>query len=240
MLLEVVILFSCLLVNTDPPPLTEIDLLRLGTTMDERDTLGEGFAVLEEHVHLWEPTVVAQAKPEMMLMRTNPSAYRGELFVVSGVIEQQEQLSSPWEASQEWFIRDADGNLFVLYVIGETSIATQTRIQAPARFYKTISITARDKRLRMYPTFVTTAVVINTTNTGSVFPMPVLLLPVVVGASVVVFLLGRFKKQSLTRERVPRIHTEEVLHAVNESNGSLPEDPAQALASMYEQSEDEL
>ena len=239
MLLEVVISFSCVLGYTDPPPLTKIDLLRLETTVDERDALGESFAVLEEHVHLWEPTVVAQAIPEMILMKSNPSAYRGELFVVSGVIEQQEQLSSPWEASQEWFIRDADGNLFVLYVVGETTITTQTRIQAPARFYKTISITARDNRLRMYPTFVTTAMVINTTNTGGVFPMPILLLPVVVGASVVVFLLGRFKKRSLAREIMPRIHTEEVLHAVSESIGSLPEDPAQALASMYEQSEDE-
>ncbi|MDP7004893.1 MAG: hypothetical protein QF718_01605 [Phycisphaerales bacterium] len=239
MVIEVGLFLSILSTIGEPPPLTKEDYHRLEVTSDGKDTLDEGFSVLSNHVRMWDSTVTTTEKSDLSLIKKNPSIFRGNLFMVSGMIEQMEELPSTWKSSQEWFVRDEEGNPFILYVVGDINIDLKSRIRVPARFYKTISLTSRDNRLRMYPTFVTTSKVLDKFKTANEFPTPILLLPVIAVASVVVFVLGRVKKSSFVGKSVLHVKTNEVLEAINESSGSLPEDPAEALASMYEESESE-
>jgi hypothetical protein len=185
----------------------------------------------------WSGELSVENEPQIDWILKNPVQARGTLFTLQGVAEQRTLLAAPWNGIEEWFVRDANGSLFCLYVVGESNLVTGLHLKVPARFYKTIEMEGRDKRLRMYPTFVTSSVVIPAIATSSEAPFSFLLLPLIGLGTIVVFLLTRLRKYRKPRGHVLRIETEDVLDAVNEQVGDLPEDSSQALAAMYKQSE---
>jgi hypothetical protein len=65
----------------------------------------------------------------------------------------------------------------------------------------------------------------------------VLLLPAIAVGAVLVFVLTRVGKANKRHRGIRGFETEDVIDAVNEHVGDLPEDSSQALAAMYEQSE---
>jgi hypothetical protein len=222
-----------------PSNIDENTLARMQTVVDGSDTRGEGFAALIEEVQGWSSAVVAQHDFDRESILGDPANARGRLFWARGSAEFRNTLTSPWDGIEEWFVRDASGDLFCLYVAGAPRLEIGMHLNVPARFYKTIEIEGRDQRLRMYPTFVTSSLVIPTIASAGVPPM-VLLLPVIAIGAVLVFVLSRIGKGSKRLRGIRGIETEDVIDAANEHVGDLPEDSSQALAAMYEQSEAKL
>ena len=210
---------------------------RLQTVVDGSDSLGEGFAALVEDVLVWDDTISAEHAQGLDWIMEDPSRARGRVFSLDGVAEQGNRLQEPWGGIEEWFIRNSKGALFCLYVVGESQLQQGVRLQVPARFYKTIEMEGRDKRFRMYPTFVTSSIVIPTLATSSEASLLFILLPIVALGSVVVFVLSRLGTNKKYQKQKLSIETEEVISAANANAGELPEDASQALAAMHQQSE---
>jgi len=210
---------------------------RLQTVVDGSDFLGEGFAALVEDALVWDDTISAEHALGLDWIMENPSRARGRVFSLEGVAEQGNRLKEPWGGIEEWFIRNSKGTLFCLYVVGESQLQQGMRLQVPARFYKTIEMEGRDKRFRMYPTFVTSSIVIPTFAASSESSLLFILLPIVAIGSVVVFILSRLGTNKKNQKQKITIQTEEVLSAANGNAGDLPEDASQALAAMHQQSE---
>ncbi|MBC8201216.1 MAG: hypothetical protein H8E86_04140 [Planctomycetes bacterium] len=222
-----------------PASLDERTLARLQTVVDGPDTRSEGFAALIEEVQGWSSEFVAQHDYDRESILVDPASARGRLYWAQGTAEFRNILTSPWNGIEEWFVRDSSGDLFCLYIAGEPRLELGMYLNVPARFYKTIEIEGRDQRLRMYPTFVTSSIVMPTLASTGVSPM-VLLLPVIALGAILVFLLSRIGKGSKRQRGIRGIETEDVIDAVNEHVGDLPEDSSKALAAMYEQSEAKL
>ncbi len=210
---------------------------RLSTVVDGPGTLCEGFAALVEDVGTWDSDIIAHNEADFEGILGDPTNARGIVFALEGTAAQGTTLAPPWSGIEEWFIRDKAGSLFCLYVVGESQLAVGTKLRLPARFYKTIEMEGRDKRFRMYPTFVTSSIVIPALAVSSESPFLLLLLPMILIGGFVVFLLSRIGGKNTYPSSRTSIETEEVLDAVNEHIGELPEDSSQALAVMYEQSE---
>lgn len=233
------IILSIILGVRGVPSLDESTQIRLQATVDGRDSRGEGFAALVDHARSWQPPFDDAQHANLRRIMEEPSLVRGVLFTIEGVVQQQSSLRSPWDDVNEWFVRDEHGVLFTLYVVGEIDFSDGMRVTSLARFYKTISIQGRDNQVRLYPTFVTSSSAINPIANGSILWFPWILLPVLAIASIVVFTLGRIgKHKTVGRQFTPK-QTEQVLDAVRDSTSTLPDNPAQALATMYEQSEEE-
>jgi hypothetical protein len=220
-----------------PSNVDENTLARLQTVVDGTDTRGEGFAALIGEVQGWNSAVVAKQDFNREGVMGNPAIARGRLYWVQGTAELRNRLTGPWLGIEEWFVRDTSGDLFCLYVVGESTLEKGILLKVPARFYKTIEMEGRDQRIRLYPTFVTSSIVIPTLAASwGVSPMVLLLLFIALCA-VIVFVLTRLGKGTKRLRVVRGIETEDVIDAVNEHVGELPEDSSQALAALFEQSE---
>ena len=237
MLHGILIALSIFMIDREPPALSEVDQIRLEATADGRDSLGEGVATLVENSHLWQVPNEGAEAPDLRLLRESPAMFRGDVFVVNGVLQQQAKLDSPWEGVSEWFVRDAEGIPFTLYVVGDIDMATGSTIVTTARFYKTMSFEGRDKQLRLYPAFVTPVVAISPVSPSSAsYPM-LLAIPFLGIASIVVFVLARSSGRKSHRSRIAHVQTDDVLDAMSESSSMLSDDPAQALELMYDKTE---
>ncbi len=210
---------------------------RLKTVVDGPDTLGEGFAALIEDVRGWKEDFIPANRAQTRRIMEDPARARGLLFSLQGTAEQGTPLAPPWGGVEEWFVRDANGDLFCIYIVGESQPSQGMQLSIPARFYKTIEMEGRDKRLRMYPTFVTSSIVIPALAVSSEVHLLFPLLAMVLLGGFIVFLLSRSGGKNKYRSRRLSIETEEVLDAANEHVGELPEDSSKALGVMYEQSE---
>ncbi len=240
MLHVILIALSISVVEGEPSSLTEADQIRLEAAADGRDTRGEGFAALVENSHHWQVEDDAAEVPDLRLLRESPAKFRGDAFVVRGVLQQQAMLDAPWEDVSEWFVRDADGTPFTLYVVGEIDRATGSTIVATARFYKTMSFEGRDNQIRLYPTFVTPAVAIGPASSSNVSYSILLAVPFLGIASIVVFVLARSSRKNAHRSRIAQVQTDDVIDAMSESTSVLSDDPAQALELMYDRTEVEV
>ena len=240
MLHVILIALSAFVNNGEPPALSEVDQIRLEATADGRDSLGEGFATLVENSHLWQVQNDGAEAPDLRVLRESPAMFRGGVFVVNGVLQQQAQLDSPWEEVSEWFVRDVDGIPFTLYVVGEIDMAIGSTIVSTARFYKTMSFEGRDKQLRLYPAFVTPAVAISPVSSSSASYSILLIIPFLGIASIVVFVLARSSVRKSHRSRIAQVQTDDVLDAISESSSMLSDDPAKALELMYDRTEIEV
>jgi len=237
MLHGILIVLSGVMIAVGPPPLSEIDHVRLEATVDGRDSRGEGFATLVENTRLWKIPFEKEDVPDMNILRGSPAMFRGDLFSVEGVVQQQAPLGPPWEGISEWFVRDAHGIPFMLYVVGDIDIEIGNSIAMTARFYKTMSFEGRDMQIRLYPTFVAPSVAINhATPAGASYAL-LLFVPLLALASIVVFVLARSGKRKTQRQRFVVVQTDDVINAMSESSSMLSDDPAQALGVMYDNSE---
>ena len=237
MLHGILIALSIFVADGEPSTLTAVDQIRLEATADGRDSRGEGFATLVEHSHHWQPGSDVAETPDLRLLRESPAMFRGDEFLVNGVLQQQAKLDAPWEDVSEWFVRDADGIPFTLYVVGDIDREIGSTVVTTARFYKTMSFEGRDKQMRLYPTFVTPAVAIGPVSSPNVSYSVVIAVPFLAIASIVVFVLARSSRKNAYRSRIAQVQTDDVIDAMSESSSVLSDDPAQALELMYDRTE---
>ena len=240
MLRWILTVLSSTMVVGEPPALLEIDRVRLEATVDGKDSRGEGFATLVDNVLLWSEPFEDASVPVLRMLRESPAEFRGDVFSVGGVVQLQTPLGAEWGGVSEWFVRDAEGVPFTLYVVGEIDIAIGSTITTTARFYKTMSFEGRDKQIRLYPTFVTPTIAIEDVTQNNASYALLFVIPLLGVASIVVFVLARSGKRKIHQRRITAVQTEEVIDAVAESSSLLSDDPAQALEVMYDRSEIEI
>ena len=237
MLLETLILLPCLAVSLDITPIGEMTKNRLQTVQDKADTRGEGFAALLEHANSWDGEKSMFNAPSRVALIDNPAHFRGEIFTVSGEVELKEVLPAPWNGVQELFVRDGEGFLYGLYISGDIDLPLHQFIQTPALFYKTIAMKGRDDQLRVYPTFVTSSAFITSSTKHQLVPNAFLAIVLFGFVAFVFYWVTKMIRRKRPRSRRGRIQTHEVLHAAEETAGKLPENPSEALATMYHRSE---
>jgi len=238
MILETLISIFCLVNTHETPPIGEGISIRIGAVQDGVDSRGEGFAALLDHVSSWSTPSTSPPHADFLFIQEHPDRVRGQRFEISGVVEQIGGLSSPWNEVSELFVRASSGQLFGIYVKHSQGIRKAPQIVAPALFYKNITLEGRDQQIRSYPTFVTSNQVIITSAFQQVMPntyVVIAICGVVVFVFYLVFRISRKKKP--LRSRLT-IQSDEVVLAASASTGELPENPAEALAIMYEDSED--
>jgi len=222
------------------PPMSENVKIRLSTAVDGQDSRGESFAAMLEHVHQWSLPIKADIDEIMFSsLLKQPSRHRGILVRFQGILEQNTPQGRPWTGVQELFLRDSSGSLLCIYVSGPVSSSVGDSISGIARFYKTMAMEGRDLQVRMYPTFVTSPIAIEMIGSSSNVPTPLLLLPILVIASILVFILARLGKRKKQNPHRVRIQRDDVLDAMINYASDLPDNSSQALAKMYEQSEDD-
>ena len=222
----------------DITPVDENTQIRLQGVVDGLDSRGEGFAALIDHVQQWEGLTQTVRAPNIQSLLNNPRAFRGNLFEVSGVIELVETMPAPWAGVDELFVRDASGNVFGLYVVGQTQLSPHHTLKTPAVFYKTMSIEGRDNQLRLYPTFVTVQHVLMTSANLSSLPSAMLIIPIACAVAFALYVFVRMTKSKKDRIRQPMIQAHEVLEVASENASDLPDNPSEALATLYARSEE--
>jgi len=224
------------------PPLGVEEASRLSAVVDGRDSLDDGFSVLVKNVERWEQSNEGQVGPSetpaLSDVMNDPTRYRGDAMQVSGELQQRSTLEPPLEFIEEWFVRGNDGVPFVIYVVGLSQNVSNGQIAVYARFYKTIKLTGRDGTTRLFATFVTSGEAIVQSRDDGIFPMSLLLVPIVVVGALSVFLLCRIKTKRSPRLRKLSVDVEDVILAADDLATDLPDDPAEALALLHESAEE--
>ncbi|MAI67237.1 MAG: hypothetical protein CMJ26_05110 [Phycisphaerae bacterium] len=213
--------------------------IRLETAVDGRETHGEALEALLQDVRQWsKPFGTNGTEMDRESLMSAPAQFRGNLIRWSGKLELTRE-ASPWIDVQEWFVRMEDGQLVILIVAGSCKAHKGEQVSGIARFYKTVSLEGRDAQIRVYPTFVTTALAIATTSTGPNVPAFYFLLPVLFVVSLIVYICARLMQPKKQTRRSVHIQTDDVVDAMENYASDLPDNASQALAQMYEQVEDE-
>ena len=99
------ILTAVFVVTQGIEPLSTTQQSRLSTVVDGLDSRGDGFEVLIEDVSSWNEVSFEVSKPPIKAMLNDPETYRGNTFVLEGVVEQAAPLGPPWDYIGEWFVR---------------------------------------------------------------------------------------------------------------------------------------
>jgi hypothetical protein len=195
-----------------------------------------------KNVERWEQSNEGQVGPSetpaLSDVMNDPTRYRGDAMQVSGELQQRSTLEPPLEFIEEWFVRGNDGVPFVVYVVGLSQNVSNGQIAVYARFYKTIKLKGRDGTIRLFATFVTSGEAIVQSRDDGIFPMSLLLVPVVVVGALSVFLLSRKKTKRSPRIRNLSVDVEDVILAADDLATDLPDDPAKALALLHESAEE--
>jgi hypothetical protein len=158
-------------------PLSETERIVIETARDDRTHEEEAFAVLLTHVAQWAPAAGSEVgdepirlAPDYAAMIEAPQAYRGELCRIEGRIEQRTGLGGPFAGSDEWFIRTADGTPVIVYLPVDDAMKQRRdgeRVAIDARFYKRMTLEARDGTERQYAAFVGARPWVVATQTGN-------------------------------------------------------------------------
>lgn len=226
------ILTAVFVVTQGVEPLSTAQQSRLSTVVDGLDSRGDGFEVLIEDVSSWDEVSFEVLKPPIKAMLNDPEAYRGEVFVLEGVLEQAAPLGPPWGHIGEWFVRTKSGELCVVYIVGNAQIKNGTQVVAVTRFYKTMTMLGRDLQHRLFPTFVTSSDAIQSKSIGGWFSAA--LLSTVIFLGFIVFWLQRINMKKARRYKEPaHIKSSEVLDAISEVHHDLERSNADALATLY-------
>ncbi len=227
-----------LLVLGTVEPLNDDVRARLAGAVDDGDYHDDAFGALVENVDRWTPgfsDARVRLDPDLDRVLADPAAYRGELFQIAGILEQQSWLQTPHATIAEWFVRDDAGRPILLYVCGLPSdheFPPRQSVTVPARFYKRVRDTARDGRVHQYPAFV------------GAFPQPVRagaglgqlwIAVAAVAVLLVVFLaLVVFVRRSGRSSNIgPRL----VMMESDLGETPLPDDPVEALAELRRRAE---
>lgn len=226
------------------PPLTENQKTRLAGAIDGLDHLEDAFDALRESFVAFDRDIgdaLIRIDPDYEGMSNDPAAYRGDLCLLIGVLQQKARLPSPYENVAEWFLRDDAGRPFVVYLIdqgGNPSRGFQDgqRLEIVARFYKRLDILARDGTIRRYAGFVGASPKLLLPGTSlaqaqpgeptkSPLAMIVTIVGVLGGVFLILFLYVRvLRKRNRSR---PRLHN--AGNDLVDAEAPLPDDPAEAL-----------
>ena len=205
-----VFLLTAWLVSADVLPLTEAQTVRLQAAQTARDHREDAFAALIENAVLWEgdpANVPARDHPDSDAVLSSPDAYRGDLFRIRGRLEQITRLKRPYESVFEWFIAsEASDRLMIVYVASPAepgSFKPGDDVEILGRFYKGLTMTARDGVAREYPAYVGALpghLAAAKPSGGAVF-LWVIGLPVVVLLIVFIVLLGYVRRRRQPHDR---------------------------------------
>ena len=212
----------------------EINQELLSTIVDGPEALGEGFSRLVKHVDNNQAIRGLRQPVSLEDIEEEPSGYRGQMFGIEGSVELVEPLTTPWEGVQELFIRRDGGQLLGLYVVGDGRFQRNQRVQAPALFYKTMRIKGRDSQVRVYPMFVTTKAFVQPISAVASMPKVFYLLLAVLLTVFVLFFFTKRGKNEMRSTRRPMIQTQKVVDALEVSSTTLPNEPSEALARLFE------
>jgi len=141
-------------------PLTDEERVIIDTAYDGRDHKEAAYIALAEHAAAWTDGVSdepVRLDPDFDAILADPDAYRGDLCLIAGRIEQQSPLEAPYDLTEEWFIRNDDGRPILVYVAGldgSEGLEPGAGVEIFARFYKRVDATARDGQVHRYPGFV--------------------------------------------------------------------------------------
>ncbi len=220
------------------PPLTDDVRARLAGAVDSGEDHADAFGALVENIGRWTPGLgdaLVRLNPDLDRLQENPAAYRGELFQIAGILEQQSWLPTPHAAIAEWFVRDDAGRPILIYVYGLPSdhdFQPGHPVTLPARFYKHVADTARDGRIHQYPAFV------------GAFPQPVRAgaglgqLGVVVAAIAVLLVVFLALMVFVRRPgRSSHIRSRPVMTEAYLGETPLSDDPVEALAELRRRAE---
>lgn len=232
-------------VRGDIPPLTDAQIARLEAAQDGQDHREDAFEALMENMELSDGEAgdsLIRLNPELDAMTGYPADFRGDLCLLTGIIQQQAVLPAPYETVSEWFLRDDDGEPMIIYIAGlpgglGSGFQDGTRIRIIARFYKRVDFIARDGMQRSYPAFVGAKPKPLGLNGGdSLNRMWTIVIPVSLLAMVFIILFVYVRYQ---KGRPPR-HATALTHesGVDEAD-SLSDDPAQALSELRKRADNQ-
>ncbi len=208
---------------------------RLATVEDGGDFRCEGFAALIDA--LQDGALPEKSTSGFSRTLSSPQESRGDWFTLTGTIEQISPLPElEWQSVTECFVRDANQELFVLYVLDGATLNQQTSLRAEAMFYKTIVFKGRDGVERSYPSFVTERAFVNQSQTAE-FPLQFLSL-LICGGVLLLFCIYRMSSKAPRSRSRRSHHVDETTETTEATIQELSDDPAEALAQMYDSSKE--
>lgn len=225
------------------PPLSEAQQARLSGAVDGADHREDAFLALIENVRDWDGgrgDTHIRLQIDIQSLLSNPSAMRGEMFRVSGVLQQQTPLAPPYESVSEWFLRLPDGKPAIVYIVGNAmELRIGGAVEVDARFYKRADFVARDGRRHAYAAFVgahpRVTAVSNQPAAGKAASYErVSLIAIAVASLMLVFVAIRayIRRQQKAATRATRLLSTPTGPGVVDEAADLPDDPAAALAEL--------
>lgn len=153
-----VLLLLLLALLAPPPPLTDGVLASLAEVEDDRDAPDAGMLALLKHVEAW-PKDAGSSGIRLHVdhdeLVASPEAHRGVLMVVEGRLEQVNQLASPLEDVQEWFVRPPEGRPVMVYVpMPGDLVRPGDDVVLECYFYKRLQLEDRQGVSRAFPVFI--------------------------------------------------------------------------------------
>lgn len=224
------------------PPLTPEQFTRLETARDGGDHREEAFFALLENSLLSQGQIGDQPvrlHPDLSAMIENPGKYRGDLCLLSGVIQQQTILGGFDVMVREVFLRDDQGRPFLIYVVQAdngsdppSALSDGTTIEIAGRFYKRVDATARDGTHMSYAAFVGShpRILLAISPPEGLTHLWIVALPV--GGMLVVFTLLFFYIRHTRKGQRPRHGRASSGDESADEGGALPEDPIEALSEL--------
>lgn len=232
------------------PPLSAEEREVLAAAVDGPPGLDAALLALVDHVRRWplRPGGFPEAgdapvrhRAEIDRILAAPGDYRGDLFLLEGVVQQQADAPSPQGELTECFIRDRSGRAMLVYLVGGRAegrpgqrepdrLREGERIQVLARFGRVVRLSARDGRERPYPVLVG-RVIRGLRPAGPALPLTVLVVVIVIMGSAFLLLLVLTRR---SRARAPARWTGRAPPGADrlDADPALPDDPAEALAEL--------
>jgi len=246
------------------PPLTDSQRVAVEDVADRSANIDEtGLYALLDNAATWPSRIDAVLPgarlPDVQLMREQPGAVRGELFVIDGVLEAiaaptvyvpSRVLSEPgWEDVEAWHIRMADGTLAIVCLTDPPDVAGEgvngqrvptienLTVRAPGRFFKLLNTPGQDDNWRTYSVFVghtariTGGAAPAAAKEGDGFsPLPYAVL--FVGVVLLVLLFGYVRAKAKQPSRLAERLERRSTDEDYEVRTDLPEDPVAALETL--------
>ncbi len=222
------------------PPLTEDQRVRLATAFDGRDHQEAAFGALIENARVWTAGIgdaAIRLHPNLAAMLDDPEVYRGTLCQITGRLQQQTTLPSPYQGVTEWFVRDESGQPILVYVVShadDPAIVDGQAVILHGRYYKRIDEIARDGVSRSYPAFVGAFPRRPTDTDGAVGGIAVIVIPVAVLLVIFIVLMLYVRRNRLQRH-IRRSASGERIKV--DETPALPDDPVAALNEMRRRAE---
>jgi hypothetical protein len=218
------------------PPLSDEQRRALAGATDGPVGFDAALAALADNARTWttgtgDAPIRLELDAEAVLK--SPVAYRGDLFRLRGILQQQAHLAPPLEHIAEWYVRDEARRPLLVYVLPSPGVRVREGepVELIARFGRVINATAADGRERSYPAFVGAVVPAAAGQGAGSFPFGALALAVAVMGGVFVVLFIHVRRSRGVSPARPRVAADGDA-APLDADAGLPDDPAEALAEL--------